>query len=371
MRVKKDELSSDRGTKEISTAAIRHNINEIKKVIPQKTTIMGVVKANGYGCGMIEVARELEENGITFFCVATIDEAIALRKSGNQGEILILGYTHPNRIHEIKNYHLIQSIVSEEHGEMLSLKKVPIRCHLQIDTGMHRLGVAPDVKKIQQLYLLPNLKIEGIYSHLGSSDSLEKEAILRTQKQIKVYRRILVGLKEIGLPYGYTHIQSSYGVLNYPELEFDFVRIGIILYGFLSEYNFPTKIKLDLQPIVEIKAALVVERFVEAGEYIGYGLGVKLEEKKRIGVVSIGYADGLPRSLSDTSFKLVFNGQPLKQIGNICMDMLIVDLTGIAGISINDEITVLSNIEKIAYEQETITNEILSRLGTRLNVRVK
>ncbi|OJG28550.1 amino-acid racemase [Enterococcus caccae] len=367
-RVSKQKILFERASKEISASAIHHNINEVRKIIPENTNIMGVVKANAYGCGMVEVAHELEKNGISFFCVATIEEAIALRKSGNQGEILILGYTHPDRIHDIKKYDLTQSIVSEEHGKMLNLKKIPIRCHLQVDTGMHRLGVTPNVTIIQQMYRLSNLKIEGIYSHLGSSDSLELESIVRTNAQIFLFNNILSDLKQMGISYGYTHIQSSYGILNYPELNFDFVRVGILCYGFLSDYNIPTKITIDLQPIVKVKASLITKRVVDAGEYVGYGLGAKVEKRTRIGVVSIGYADGIPRTLSNAKLTLEFKGQPIKQIGNICMDMMIVDLTEVEDISVNDELIVLPNISKIADEEQTITNELLSRLGSRLGV---
>ena len=370
LRVSKQKIPFERASKEISTSAIHHNINEVRKIIPENTNIMGVVKANAYGCGMVEVAYELEKIGISFFCVATIEEAIALRKSGNQGDILILGYTHPNRINDIKKYNLIQSIVSEEHGKVLNLKKIPIRCHLQVDTGMHRLGVTPNVTIIQQMYLFSNLKIEGIYSHLGSSDSLEQESIVRTNTQIFLFNNILSDLEQMGISYGYTHIQSSYGILNYPELSFDFVRIGILCYGFLSDYNSPTKIPIDLQPIVKVKASLITERIVEAGEYVGYGLGAKVEKRTRIGVVSIGYADGIPRALSNAKLTLEFKGQSIKQIGNICMDMMLVDLSEVEDISVNDELIVLSNISKIADEEQTITNELLSQLGSRLGIEL-
>ena len=367
VKVKKNMDYPSRASKMISSLAIQHNITEIEKIIPKSTKIMGVVKANAYGCGMVEVARELEKNGINFFCVATIDEAISLRKSNIRGDILILGYTHPKRINEILKYDLIQSIVSENHAKMLNRKRTSIRCHLQVDTGMHRLGVDADLERIQAIYLLPHLKIEGIYSHLGSADSLEGAAVYRTEKQIDMFTMILQGLNRMGISYGFTHIQSSYGVLNYPELEFDFVRVGLLLYGFLSEGDVPTRSDISLRPIVKVKASLVLERVVEAGEYIGYGLDVQLKKRTKIGVISIGYADGVPRSLSNKGFRLEFKGQHIQQIGNICMDMLTVDLSGIKDISINDEVTVLSDMEIIANETGTITNEILSGLSLRLD----
>lgn len=370
VRARKKPTPTPRAAREISRQALGHNLAEIRKILPKQTKIMGVVKANAYGCDMVNIAKELERNGVHFLCVATIDEAIVLRKAAVQADILLLGYTDPARIKEIKKYNLIQSIVSEEHGRKLNLKRIPIRCHLQVDTGMHRLGLAPEAKNIQSFYRLNYLQIEGIYSHLGSSDSLEEEAVLRTKKQLELFTKVLNDLKEAGISYGYTHIQSSYGLLNYPEYHFDFVRAGIILYGFLSDGSSPTKISLDLRPVVQIKAALVLKRSVSAGEYIGYGLETQLEKNAIIGVVSIGYADGIPRALSNQGFMLEFKGQQLRQLGNICMDMLLVDLTEIEAIAVNDEVTVLPDIEKTAVEQKTITNEILSRLGTRLSSEI-
>lgn len=363
-------MKTTRAVKYISSYAIQHNLNEIRKIVPERTQIMAVIKANAYGCGMLELAREFIKNGINFFCVATIEEAILLREAGILGKILILGYTHPERIHDIKKYNLIQSIVSEQHGQAMNLQGVQVRCHLQVDTGMHRLGVDPNINKVEKMYSFENLSIEGIYSHLGSSDSLTEEAVLRTTNQIKRFEQLLEQLKEKDISYGLTHIQSSYGILNYPELAFDFVRAGIILYGFFSQPNVLTNTKINLLPVVRIKASLVLERLVDSGEYIGYGLGVKLKKKKRIGVISIGYADGIPRELSNKGLILEYKGQFIRQIGNICMDMLIVDLTGIKDISVNDELTILPDIEKTACDTGTITNELLSRLGMRLEVKL-
>lgn len=370
-RLKKPSLknSSFRAEKELSSEALKHNIQEITSLIPEKTNIIGVVKANAYGADMVQYAKLLAAENICFLAVATIDEGIKLRKAMIAGDILILGYTDIKRYKELVKYDLIQSIGNQEYARILSRKKAVVRCHLQIDTGMHRLGMAPEVEQIASLYRLPYLKIEGIYSHLGSSDSLEEIAVNRTEEQLHIYCQLLNQLKEKEIPYGVTHIQSSYGILNYPEYQFDYVRCGIILYGLLSSDE-PVKNKLLLKPTVKVKAKLISKQWVNSGEYIGYGTETRLRKETLVGVVSIGYADGLPRSLSNQEFGVEYKDYYLPQIGRICMDMFLVDLSQVSQIEINDEITVISDFKAIACMDDTITNETMSQLGSRLSATV-
>ena len=171
---KKTPPHLQRAAKEFSAPALLHNLQEIKRVIPATTKVMAVVKADAYGCDAQLVARTLERVGVDFFAVATIEEAIELRRAGIKSRLLILGYTSAQRVKELNRYSLIQTIVSEAHGQALARSGLPIECHLAVDTGMHRLGVAPDLETVRRLYALPCLKITGIFSHLGSSDHQNK-----------------------------------------------------------------------------------------------------------------------------------------------------------------------------------------------------
>ncbi len=263
-------------------------------MIPSTTKVMAVVKADAYGCDAQLVARTLERVGVDFFAVATIEEAIELRRAGIKSRLLILGYTSAQRAKELNRYSLIQTIVSEAHGQALAQTSLPIECHLAVDTGMHRLGVAPDLETVRRLYALPSLKITGIFSHLGSSDQLDTASILRTQAQIICFDDLLAGLSARNIAYGLTHLQSSYGILNYPEKQYDYVRPGILLTGSLSVPNEPTKQKINVQPILTLKALLVDKKTVAAGEAIGYGLATVFDRPTTIGIVSIGYCDGVP-----------------------------------------------------------------------------
>ncbi|WP_312730472.1 membrane-bound serine racemase VanT [Enterococcus sp.] len=363
---KKTPPHLQRATKEFSAPALLHNLQEIKRLIPAKTKVMAVVKADAYGCDAQLVARTLERVGVDFFAVATIEEAIELRRAGIKSRLLILGYTSAQRVKELNRYSLIQTIVSEAHGQALARSGLPIECHLAVDTGMHRLGVAPDLETVRMLYALPSLKITGIFSHLGSSDQLDTASILRTQAQITCFDDLLAGLSARNIAYGLTHLQSSYGILNYPEKQYDYVRPGILLTGSLSVPNEPTKQKINVQPILTLKALLVDKKTVASGEAIGYGLATVFDRPTTIGIVSIGYGDGVPRTLSNQGFQLSYQGVLLPQIGLVCMDILLIDLTDYPELAVESSLEVISDWTTTADQAQTITNELISRLGSRI-----
>lgn len=368
---KKTPPHLQRATKEFSAPALLHNLQEIKRVIPSTTKVMAVVKADAYGCDAQLVARTLERVGVDFFAVATIEEAIELRRAGIKSRLLILGYTSAQRAKELNRYSLIQTVVSEAHGQALARTGLPIECHLAVDTGMHRLGVAPDLETVRKLFALPSLKITGIFSHLGSSDQLDTASILRTQAQITCFDDLLAGLSARNIAYGLTHLQSSYGILNYPEKHYDYVRPGILLTGSLSVPNEPTKQKINVQPILTLKALLVDKKTVAAGEAIGYGLATVFDRPATIGIVSIGYCDGVPRALSNQGFQLSYQGVLLPQIGLVCMDMLLIDLTDYPELAVESSLEVISDWTTAADQAQTITNELISRLGSRITSSAK
>ncbi|WP_086349275.1 membrane-bound serine racemase VanT [Candidatus Enterococcus clewellii] len=364
---KREEIKEiQRARKRIDLSALEKNYRSVRTLLPKKTKLMAVVKADAYGHGAVKISRFLEQQGVDFFAVATLEEAIQLRKKGLQGEILVLGYTSPQTAIELNRYELIQAVFSLDYAAALNRKRVKLRCHVKIDTGMHRLGFAPCLSEVQPVYTMKYLRCEGIYSHLGSADAADDESRVRTEQQIETFARLLVDLKKQGIEYGVTHLQSSYGVVNYPELSYDYARVGIFLYGVLSQRDQHLKSRLALRPVLSIHAVLVSVRQVSVGQYIGYGTALKAEQEMRIGTVAIGYADGLPRNLSNTGYSLHYKDFELPQIGNICMDMLLVDITDIQNLALGTELTIMESSEDIAEKSETISNEVLSRIGIRL-----
>lgn len=301
-------------------------------------------------------------------------EGIELRKNGITGEILILGYTHPRHFSLLIKYRLIQTVIDYSYAMQLNSYGEKISVHLKIDTGMHRLGERPEqIDKICNIFNLKNLVIEGIYTHLCVSDGSSTADKNFTQKQAASFSQVLRVLDERGLEYHKTHLLASYGLLNYPELSGDYARIGIALYGVLSNRQDEVRCPIHLYPVLSIKARISIVKELFKGEGAGYGLRFIANENKRIAVLSIGYADGIPRSLSCGVGKVLINGKFAPIIGNICMDQTLVDITNISDVKQGDIAVIIGRsgdneikVYDLAEQTGTITNEVLSRLGTRL-----
>lgn len=359
---------------QIDLSALEHNVKVLQNALPNTTSIMAIVKANAYGHGDYKIASHLNRLGINTFGVATIDEGINLRKHGVKGDILILGYTDPIRLNELHKYQLMQTVIDYDYARILNNSKKPIKVHLKIDTGMHRIGLnANDFNKIEELFSYSKLDIKGIFTHLCAADSLFKDDILYTKIQIKRFFELIGHLKEKGIAIPKLHFQSSYGMLNYPDLYGDYVRIGIALYGSLSSPKDKTRKELDLHPVLSLKARVAMLQKIAKGEPVGYGRYFVANRDSTLAVLPIGYADGLPRNLSGENGYVLIHGHFAPIVGRICMDQLLVDVTDIPDVKTGDIATLIGKDGKneitaadLAYHAGTIANELLSRLGPRL-----
>ncbi|MED5020393.1 serine racemase VanT catalytic subunit [Paenibacillus chibensis] len=359
---------------EIHLGHLRHNAVELQRLLSAGTRIMAVIKADAYGHGSVEVAQTLNRSGIRHFAVAEIGEGIRLRQHGIQGEILILGYTSPELASMLAYYRLTQTLVSREYGESLESYGAPIHVHVKIDTGMNRLGEPyEDLPSIRACYRFPHLQVTGTFSHLSMSGSLEEAETDFTREQFRRFNHVIGQLKLEGVDPGQVHIQSSYGILNYPVDGYDLVRPGIALYGLLSQEGDQVRRRADLRPVLTLKAAVTQVKEVEAGHPVGYGRDYVPFRNIRIATVSIGYADGIPRSLSEHGGCVLVRGQRASIIGSICMDQLTLDVTSIDGVRQGDTVTLIGQdgeetitASEIAGRCGTVTNEILSRLGSRV-----
>ena len=371
-------LIKNRAWIEVDLNNIENNINEIRKVIHKNTKIMAVVKANAYGHGEVEVSKKLNEIGILDFAVATLDEGIILRKAGIKGSILILGYTDIQNIKIVQKYDLIQTIVDFEYAkevEKLNLDK-KLNVHIKINTGMNRLGESyKNIDNLIKIYNMKNLNILGTFTHLCVSDSLFEDNIKFTKKQIDNFFKAIDTLKLNNINVKKIHIQASYGIINYNDLECDYVRPGIIMYGVYStlQDKKSCKIKLNLKPALKLKSKIVSIRNIQKGESVGYGRAFIAKKDMKIATVSIGYADGYSRCLSSKDVYVLVNDKFAKIIGRICMDQMIVDVSNITNIEVGDIVTLLDDIEEISAENisnlsGSISNELLSRLGSRLPI---
>lgn len=359
----------DRAWVEINMTNLWHNVKALQEALPSGCEIMAVVKANAYGHGAVPISTYLNRIGIHAFAVATIDEGIHLRKKGIKGEILILGYTPPAKASELFCYRLSQTVADAEHARELNRFVKPIEVHVKVDTGMNRLGEScRHVSEIASIFDCKNLKVTGIFTHLCVSDSLEETDVAFTNQQIKSFYELLDQLKARHVHIPPIHIQSSYGVLNYPELQCSYARIGIALYGVLSTPH-NTKYSVDLRPVLALKSKVALVRMVAPDESVGYDRSFVAQKEMKIAIISIGYADGFPRSLS-TKGHVLIGGCRVPIIGRICMDQLMADVTDIPDVRRGNVVTLIGEdgsekitAEQVAASRETITNELLSRLS--------
>ncbi|MBQ8831281.1 MAG: serine racemase VanT catalytic subunit [Oscillospiraceae bacterium] len=361
-----------RAWKEIDLSALRHNAQALQGMCRSGCELMAVVKADAYGHGAYDVSVCLEKSGVNAFAVATIDEGIDLRKSGIRSDILILGYTEHKRAGELRKYRLTQTVVSYEHAKALDNENKAIDVHIKIDTGMHRLGFdAGDIEGIMKCFEMKNLNVTGVFSHLCVSDESSVESDSFTRGQISAFKRVVGEIKKNNATDIKTHLQSSYGLLNYPDIECDYVRAGIALYGvYSSEHDMPRH-EADILPVLKLKAKVVQLKSLASGETAGYGRCYRAEKPVTIADVSIGYADGVPRNFCGD---VMINGKAAPVVGRICMDQLSVDVTDIPDASVGDTVTLIGDgvtAEMMAENTATITNELLSRMGKRLETVIK
>jgi serine/alanine racemase len=373
------DLETDRAWIEINLDNLEHNINEIKKVISHTTKIMAVIKANAYGHGTLLIAKKLLEIGINDFAVATLEEGINLRKNNIDGNILILGYTNFIDLKYVIKYDLIQTIVDYDYSERIKELDLDdkLKCHIKINTGMNRIGERYDsIDKISKIYENEKLNILGTFSHLCVADSKKTEDIEFSKKQIKRFNECIKTLKDKGYDTGKVHLQSSYGTINYVGLNYDYVRMGILMYGVNSSKQTYQLNNLNLKPVLSVKARITSIKDIEVNDSVSYGRTYIASQKRKIASISIGYADGIPRNLSNKDMIVKVNDGYGKAIGRICMDQMLIDITDLSNIKVGDIATIIGDDKKISAEEvsdkaDTITNELLCRLGSRLKRIIK
>ncbi len=362
----------DRAWITLDRAALAHNRAALEALLPPGCRLMPAVKANAYGHGALPIARELASQGIDAFCVACLDEGIQLRRGGIRGEILLLGYTPPDQFSLLRRYKLTQTVVDFPYAQQLNAFGKPLAVHLAVDTGMHRLGIpAAHLGEIAQVFALPHLRVTGLYTHLCTADGAGPEAQGCVQRQREAFRQLLEGLKNQGIPLPKVHLLASHGLLNYPDCGGDWARVGIALYGLLSSPEDRNDAGPDLRPVLSLRARVATVRTLPPGAGAGYGLAFTARRPTRLAVLTIGYADGLPRCLEGGC--VLLHGRRAPIVGRLCMDQTLVDVTDLPAVQAGDTAVVIGtdgqetiSAMEVAQRCGTITNELLSRLGPRL-----
>lgn len=368
------QLSYQRAWVEIDHNALRHNVKAIKGILQPKTQLMAVIKADAYGHGAVNVAPTLLEAGCTSVAVATVTEGIELRKSGVNTPMIILGATPtPAEVKAIALWGLEPTLSSPEQAllfnQVLQKLGVKLGVHLKLDTGMSRLGVPwyEATSFTRLVKTLPNLNILSIYSHLATADDPNPE-VMRLQQQR--YQEATAQLKSHGLTPPRLHLANSAATLSDSSLHYDLVRVGLALYGLYPAPHLRQVV--SLRPVLEVKARITQVKIIPKGTGVSYGHQFISDRPLPIAVVGIGYADGVPRNLSQ-KLKVLLRGQLIPQIGAITMDQLMLDVSDIPDLQPGEVVTLLGRDGNLMLSADdwantlgTISWEILCGFKHRL-----
>ncbi|MGM3307184.1 alanine racemase [Anabaena sp. WFMT] len=367
---------SQRAWVEIDLGALSDNVKQLVRFLSPRTQLMAVVKADAYGHGAVTVAKTVLEAGASWLGVATVPEGIQLREGGIKAPILILGATHtPEQIHAIAHWKLQPTLCNPKQALIFSntLEAInynsPIPVHIKLDTGMSRLGTnwqeAADF--VQLVQGLPLLDIASIYSHLATADSPDATVM---QEQHRRFEEAIAQIKARGIAIPSLHLANSAATLADPKLHYDMVRAGLAIYGLYPASHLKDKIKL--QPVLQLKARVTHVKTIAPGTGVSYGHQFIAPREMRLAVVGIGYADGVPRNLSN-QMQVLIRGQRIPQIGTITMDQIMLDVSSIPDIQEGEIVTLLGEqgTEQItaddwANQLNTISWEILCGFKHRL-----
>lgn len=363
---------------EIDLQAFRHNFQNLRSHISPQTRIMAVVKADAYGHGALPCARVAVECGADYLGAGVIEEGIELRQSGLDAPILILGSIFPDEAEDLVRHDLATIVCTLPLAQALAKEaekqNKTASVHIKVDTGMNRLGVLPEnlPELLNQIRNLPNLKIEGVSTHFASADD---EVLSITQAQLKKFQAALAYLKQDDRPL--IHCSNTSALFKFPESHFDMVRPGLILYGALPSPSLQAVLSekenlSPFKPVMQWKSRIILVKSIAKGQPVSYSGSFTTQRGSLIATLPVGYADGLHRSLSN-KMDVLIRGKRAPQIGNICMDMTLIDVTEIQDVQAGDEVVLFGKqegqtitVDEMATKGGTIPYEILCNVGKRV-----
>jgi alanine racemase len=346
---------------EIDLAALAHNVRQIRGLLAPNTQIMAVVKADAYGHGSIDIARTVIAEGVEWLAVATVTEGIELRTAGIVAPILILGGVNSDvQVQAIVRWGLQPTICTIDQAILISkaVAKLqtspPLSVQLKLDTGMSRLGAnwQQAVTFFEQVVQLPYLEISGLYSHLATADEIDRTVM---ELQFDRFEQATTAISAAGYSLPMLHLANSAGILVSDRLHYQLVRPGLILYGLCPATHLQSKI--DLQPVLSVKARVNQIKDIAAGTGVSYGYRFIADREIRLAVVDIGYADGIPRRLSNR-MQVIIRGQLVPQIGSITMDRIMLDVTQIPDLQVGEIVTILGRDSDVQITADDWANDL-------------
>ena len=372
----KEQNSYYRVQANVNLEAIRNNLLEVKKKIGDWTKLMVIIKADAYGHGAVGLAKSIGDgSGVDYYGVAIIEEAVELRRAGINKPILVLGYTPREQYQLVVAYDVAQTIFQYEMAEALSEEAKrqgkTAKIHIKLDTGMSRIGFADtkeSVSEIKRIAALPNIEIEGLFSHFARADETDRTP---TEEQLKRYIAFYSLLEQKNIMIPIRHIANSAGIIEFPKAYFNMVRCGIATYGIYPS-DMVNKDAMNLIPAMELKTHVVYVKELEEGVGISYGATYITRRKTKVATIPVGYADGYSRNLSNVG-KVIIHGQYAPIIGRICMDQFMVDVSDIAEVKQGDIVTLLGrdkeayiSVEELAQWSHSFAYELVCTIGKRI-----
>ncbi len=349
----------------INLSAVLHNLEEMHRNIDKNTKVVAVIKTDGYGHGALPIAKAIEHVEYLWgYAVATVDEARMLIDDGRKKPILVLGVSFPEHFDAIIRNDIRACVCDYETAKKLSdiavAKNKNCHIHIKIDTGMSRIGFQVNedtANTILQISKLPNIMIEGIFTHFANADEMDKTP---TFAQMDLFKQMCDMLSQRDVIIPIKHCSNSAGIVDIPEANMNMVRAGIILYGLWPSADV-NKRSMDLRPVMSLKSHISYLKELESGRKISYGGTYETTKTQLIATVPVGYGDGYARSLSNKGYVLI-RGQKAPICGKVCMDQFMVDVSHIEGVKVGDAVTLLGK-----DGNESITMEELGDLSERFN----
>ncbi len=360
---------------EINLPNITHNVRQIRRLLKPETEFMAVVKANAYGHGAERIAFTVLDSGANRLGVATLGEGVALRMAGIMAPVMVLGYVAADQADVAIKYNICQTVYSFTGAQAISLKAQEknkiATVHIKVDTGMGRIGFLPTdeaIEEVCRIMRLPNLFVEGIYTHFSTADENDKQW---TEEQVAVFDAFIARLEAKGYDIPLKHAANSAATIDLPDTHYNMVRAGMAMYGYYPSVEVRHDL-IDILPALSFKARVSCVKQVKKGAAISYGRKYIAKEDRIIASLPLGYGDGYSRSLSGSG-QVLLRGKRVPIVGTVCMDQLMVDVTALGGVDIGEKAVIIGRqgneeitIEELAAKTGTINYEIICMLSERL-----
>ncbi len=352
---------------------LRYNITKMKSLVKPDMKIMVVIKADAYGHGSVEVAKRIDDVS-DYYGVATVDEAIELRNAGIDKPILIIGYTASYEFEKLIEYDIAQAVYDVAECQKLSdlaiSKGKKVKVHMKVDSGMSRIGFQVSEEGFEaakQLKDMEGLEIEGIFTHYAKADEIDKKYAYGQKEK---FLKFISEMEASGIKFDIKHIDNSAGTMEMDDDDFDMVRVGIVTYGLYPSDEIDESVMI--KPVMSLVAHVAHVKTLPAGVGVGYGWTYVTDKETKVATVTVGYADGYPRAQSNIG-RVIIKGEYAPIIGRVCMDQIMVDVTHIPQVELNDEVILIGgvgdkyiSVEEVAAPAASFNYELICNIGRRV-----